>query len=56
MADGGFLVKFDGKEIKHCYKVSFDYDDGTYTTNFDRPQPLPDNIKLITVEIESSSR
>ena len=27
MADGGFLVKFDGKEVERCFAVSFDYDD-----------------------------
>lgn len=26
MSDGGFVVKFDGKEVAHCYAVSFDYD------------------------------
>ncbi len=56
MADGGFLVKFDGKEISHCYKVSFDYDEGIFITNFDPPQPLPLNLKSITIEIEKSSR
>jgi hypothetical protein len=24
MAEGGFLVKFDGKEIIRCYAVAFD--------------------------------
>ena len=27
MADGGFLVKFDGKEVERCYAAAFDYDD-----------------------------
>ena len=26
MADGGFLVKFDGKEVARCYSISFDHD------------------------------
>jgi hypothetical protein len=27
MAEGGFLVKFDGREVESCFAVSFDYDD-----------------------------
>ena len=33
MAEGGFLVKFDGKEIGRCYAVAFDYDERQYTIN-----------------------
>lgn len=33
MAEGGFLVKFDGKEIIRCYAVGFDYDDWKYIIN-----------------------
>ena len=25
MAEGGFLVKFDGKEVVRCFAVAFDY-------------------------------
>jgi hypothetical protein len=56
MADGGFLIKFDGKKEVRCYKVAFSYDDWTYTTNFDNPKPLPDELKEISVELESSFR
>lgn len=56
MADGGFLIKFDGKEVKRCYKVSLDYDEGTYAINFDAPEPLPLKLRSITIEIEKSSR
>lgn len=56
MADGGFLIKFNGKKEVRCYKVAFSYDDWTYTTNFDNPKPLPDELKEISVELESSSR
>lgn len=51
MADGGFLVKFDGKEAVRCYAVSFDYDERRYTINNDKTKPLP-KVKKITVEIE----
>jgi len=27
MAEGGFLVKFDAKEVARCYAVAFDYDE-----------------------------
>ena len=33
MAEGGFLVKFDGKEVAHCYAVAFDYGDWQYIEN-----------------------
>ena len=52
MARGGFLVKFDGKEIKRCYAVSFDYDRGEYRLNDGPPLVLPVQVKTITVEVE----
>jgi hypothetical protein len=30
MAEGGFLIKFDGKEVARCYAVAFDYDEWQY--------------------------
>jgi len=27
MADGGFLIKFDGKKMERCYAAAFDYDE-----------------------------
>jgi hypothetical protein len=27
MAKGGWIVKFDNKEVERCYAVSFDYDE-----------------------------
>jgi len=30
MAAGGFLIKFDGKEVERCYAVAFDYDEWAY--------------------------
>ncbi|MBL0059061.1 MAG: hypothetical protein IPP35_08120 [Elusimicrobia bacterium] len=56
MADGGFLIKFDGKEVARCYKVSFSYDDWTYATNFEQPKPLPAKLKSVSIVLESESR
>ncbi len=52
MVEGGFLVKFDGKEVTRCYAVAFDYDDWQYTINETKKKELPSGIKSITVEIE----
>ncbi|MCG2714546.1 MAG: hypothetical protein L6308_06900 [Candidatus Omnitrophica bacterium] len=52
MAEGGFLVKFDGKEVTRCYAVAFDYDDRQYIINGIEKKELPFGIKSITVEIE----
>ena len=41
MAEGGFLVKFDGKEVAHCYAVAFDYDEWQYTINETEKRELP---------------
>ena len=56
MADGGYLVKFDGKEIKRCYAASFDFDTNEYKINFDKPKPIPKGVKTITLQIERSKR
>lgn len=52
MADGGFLVKFDGKEIERCYAAAFDYDDWQYTINEKEKKAFPVGIKTITIEAE----
>lgn len=52
MAEGGFLVKFDGKEVTRCYAVAFDYDERQYTINNKEKKELPAGVKAITVEIE----
>ncbi len=49
--EGGFLVKFDGKEIKRCYAVAFDYDDWQYTINNTEKRELPP-VKNISIEVE----
>ena len=53
MADGGFLVKFDGKEAFRCYAVAFDYDEWQYTVNNKKPKALPKNTESISVEVEA---
>jgi hypothetical protein len=45
MSEGGFLIKFDGKEAKRCYKVTFDYDGEEYTVNDSETKPLPKSVK-----------
>ena len=53
MTDGGFLVKFDGKEAFRCYTVSFDYDELTYKKNNEDPQDFPaEGIKKIEIVLE----
>ena len=51
MAEGGFLVKFDGKEVERCYAVSFDYDERKYTVNEKEKRELP-RVNKITIEVE----
>lgn len=52
MAEGGFLVKFDGKEAVRCYAVSFDYDEWQYTINGTDKKELPVGVEKITIEVE----
>jgi hypothetical protein len=54
MAEGRFLVKFDGKEVERCYAVSFDYDDWQYVVNGTEKKELPVGVKTITVVVEQS--
>ncbi|MBK8871708.1 MAG: hypothetical protein IPN19_11915 [Elusimicrobia bacterium] len=56
MADGGFLIKFDGKEVVRCYKVAFSYDEWSWTKNFDAPESLPDKLKTIEVKLEKGGK
>ncbi len=51
MPEGGFLVKFDGKEAFRCYFVSFDYDQLQYTVNNKETHKLP-KVKNITITRE----
>jgi hypothetical protein len=52
VSDGGFVIKFDGKIVKRCYKVIFDYDDWTYAVNEAKAKPLPIKVKTIAVVVE----
>ena len=51
MAEGGFVVKFDGKEAVRCYAVAFDYDEWQYTINEKEKRELP-RVKKISIEVE----
>jgi hypothetical protein len=51
MAEGGFLLKFDGKEVARCYAVAFDYDERQYTINDTEKRELP-AVKTISIEVE----
>jgi len=52
MAEGGFLVKFDGKEVASCYAVAFDYDERQYVINGTEKKELPAGVETISIEIE----
>lgn len=52
MTEGGFLIKFDGKEVERCYAVSFDYDEWQYVINETEKKELPAGVKAITIEVE----
>jgi len=52
MAEGGFLVKFDGKEAIHCFAVAFDYDDWQYVINDTEKHELPARVESITIEVK----
>ncbi len=52
MADGGVVIKFNGKEVERCYAVAFDYDEWKYTVNDTDTKELPMNVKTVTIEIE----
>ena len=51
MADGGFLIKFDGREVTRCYAFAVDYDERQYTINDTKTKTLP-LVKKITIEVE----
>lgn len=52
MAEGGFLLKFDGKEAERCYAAAFDYDEWQYIINDTEKKKLPLGLRSITIEIE----
>lgn len=51
MPEGGFVVKFDGKQAVSCYAVAFDYDEWQYTVNETDKKELPP-VKKISIEVE----
>ena len=52
MADGGFVVKINGKELCRCYVIAFDYDEWKYTVDDTAAKPLPEDAKNISVDVE----
>ena len=53
MAEGGFLVKFDGKEAFRCANVYFDYDELVYKCNGQDAKEFPkEGIKKIEIVLE----
>jgi len=54
MADGGFIVKFEGAKVKPqtCYAVKLDYDEWSYTINNNTTQKMPLGTKRIIIEAE----
>jgi hypothetical protein len=54
MAEGGFLIKFDGKEVTRCFAVAFDYDKWQYTINDTIKKELPADVETITITVERS--
>jgi len=53
MADGGFLVKLDGKEAFRCYAVEFNYDEWQcIVNNGQKKKKLPSGLKNITIKLE----
>ena len=53
MAEGGFLVKFDEKEVARCYAVAFDYDEWQYVINDTEKHELP-RVKKISIEVKET--
>lgn len=51
MSKGGWVVKFDNKEVERCYAVSFDYDEWYYIVNNQEKRSLPDKLSSIKIEI-----
>ena len=52
MPEGGFLIKFNGKEVARCYACAFDYDEWWYQLNIEEKKELPRDVKEITIVFE----
>ena len=53
MSEGGFLVKFNGRDEFRCYAIAFDYDEWKCTVNEKETRELPKGIETIIIEVES---
>jgi hypothetical protein len=51
MAKGGWIVKFDNKEVEKCWAVSFYYDAWEYSVNNEERKSLPNKLGAIKIEI-----
>jgi len=52
MSKGGWIVKFNNKEVERCYAISFDYDNWEYTVNNQETKKFPARgISSIKIEI-----
>ena len=54
MAEGGFLLKFNGEDVAHCYSINMDYDDWKYQINNDETNQLPKDLRSIVIEVEGN--
>lgn len=52
MAEGGFLIKINGKELGRCHAVAFDYDEWKYTVNNKETKELPEDVGSMSIEVE----
>lgn len=50
--EGGFLVKFNGKNAFRACTVSFDYDNWTYNNSAKGDKPIPTDVQTITIVVE----
>ena len=56
MAQGGFLVLFNGKEAFRCWGVAFDFDTWSYRMNAEPEKPLPAKAKKFEILVEEENR
>ena len=52
MSDGGFLLKFNGKNEERCHTVKLDYDNWQITVNNIKTQKLLGDLKEVTIVVE----
>lgn len=49
--EGGFLIKFNGKDVQRCHSFSVDYDMWQFTVNTETKE-LPSDLESVTVDVE----